>query len=78
MIKRCNQDGDLTDAVAEIRCNGVVIIERLFSVALMDVLLADVEGELDAQALGGGQFFGGRKRSVNGLFARGRASCAGC
>ena len=71
MIKRYHKHGDLTDAVAEIRRNGVIIVENLFPPEVMDGLLTGVEGDLNAQTPGGGAFFGNSKRSVNGLFARG-------
>ena len=71
VIRRFPRDDDMHKAVAEIRRNGVVIIDDLLAPEAMDELLAGVAGDLDRQAPGGGEFFGERKRSVNGLFARG-------
>lgn len=72
MIKRYQKHDDLIDAVAEIRRNGVVIVENLFPPQVMDEMLAVVDDDLGAQIPGGGEFFGSRKRSVNGLFGRGK------
>lgn len=71
-IKRFFRRGSGTDAVAEVLVNGVAIIERLFEPDMMDRLLARVTPELDALDAGGGGWFGNAKRSVPGLFARGR------
>lgn len=60
-------------AVADIRADGVVIIEDLFVPEVMDELLAAVSDELNAQDPGDGDFFGNSKRSVNALFAHGSA-----
>ena len=73
MIARFQKDDDLHTAVAEIRSNGVVIVENLFTPDAMDELLAIVSDELNSQDPGGGEFFGDSKRSVNGLFAHGSA-----
>ena len=73
MIKRYQKDADLKQAIADIRQDGVVIIEDLFAPSVMDQLMAAVNDELNAQNPGGGEFFGDCKRSVNGLFAKGAA-----
>ena len=71
MIKHFRRDDNLSEAVAEIRRNGVVIVDDVFTPAVMDTLLGLVSNDLNAQSPGGGEFFGNKKRSVNGLFARG-------
>ena len=70
-IRRFHRDGDMAEAVAEIRDNGVVIIENLIPAEVADALAARVAGDLEEQEPGGGDFFGNRKRSVMALFARG-------
>ena len=71
-IRRFQPSDDMQIAVAEIRQNGVAIIERLFEHSQMDALTERVNAGLEAQEPGGGEFFGNAKRSVNGLFARGQ------
>ena len=70
-IKRFSKNDDMTEVVSEVRTNGVAVIENLFAPDVMDSLAAKVKDGLEAQEPGGGSFFGGRKRSVTGLFARG-------
>ena len=66
-IRRFRRDDNMADAVAEIRENGLVIIENLLAPEIMDTLTAKVAGELEEQEPGGGEFFGHRKRSVTAL-----------
>ena len=70
-IRRFSRADASAQVAAEIMTSGVAIIENLWSEAQMDALLAKLDPVLDAQAPGGGEFFGSRKRSVNGLFGRG-------
>jgi len=72
MIKHFRSDDNLSEAVAEIRRNGVVIVDDVFTPAVMDTLLGLVSNDLNAQSPGGGKFFGNKKRSVNGLLRLGR------
>ena len=71
-IVRYAPSDDMAEAVVEIRRNGVVIVEDLFSPAEMDALAEQLDPALDAQTPGGGEFFGFQKRSVNAIFARGK------
>ena len=70
-IRRFRKTDNMADMVAEIRANGVAVIENLFAPKVMDQLMAKLAPELNAQDPGGGEFFGNRKRSVNALFAHG-------
>ena len=71
-IRRYRPTDDMSGAVAEIRRQGVIIVEDLFGRSEMAALAARLDPALDAQTPGGGDFFGNAKRSVNGIFARGR------
>ena len=71
-IKRFTRVDNMSGAVSEIRKNGVVIIENLFEPDTMNRLFNRLSPSLDSQKPGGGEFFGHRKRSVNGIFGRGR------
>ena len=71
-IKRFTRFDNMSGAVSEIRKNGVVIIENLFEPATMNRLFNRLSPYLDSQKPGGGEFFGHRKRSVNGIFGKGR------
>lgn len=71
-IKRFRPSAAAADIVAEIRANGVAVVEDVFAAEAMEALLGRVAPALDAQEPGGGEFFGRRKRSVGALFARGR------
>ncbi|MEL7155292.1 MAG: phytanoyl-CoA dioxygenase family protein [Actinomycetota bacterium] len=59
------------DVVAEIRRNGVAIVEDVFATDAIDALRQKVETELDKAEPGGGELFGDAKRSISALFARG-------
>ncbi len=72
-IQRFRTSDNMADVVAEIRTNGVAVLENLFKPEAMDQLMAKLTPELDKQEPAGGQFFGNRKRSVTALFARGAA-----
>ena len=54
MIKRYQKIDDLCEAIADIRTDGVIIVEGLFSSSAMDDLLSAVSDELNAQEPGGG------------------------
>ena len=71
-IKRLTRADDMSDAISEVRANGVVVIENLFDTAVMDLLFDQLNPFLEGQKPGGGDFFGHRKRSVNGIFGKGR------
>lgn len=70
-IRRFSPHQDMSLVVAEVRANGVAIIEDLFTPSIADSLAASVAPDLVTQAPGGGDFFGNRKRSVSAIFARG-------
>ena len=70
-IKRLTRADDMSDAISEVRANGVVVIENLFDTAVMDLLFDQLNPFLEGQKPGGGDFFGHRKRSVNGIFGKG-------
>jgi ectoine hydroxylase-related dioxygenase (phytanoyl-CoA dioxygenase family) len=71
-IKTFDRTAETAEIVAEIRSNGVAVIERLFSNDEMDTLVGIVRTELDKQEPGSGEFFVNQKaRSVSRLFARG-------
>jgi len=73
MIKRYQKDDAMRKAVGDIRTDGVVIVEGLFTASVADELFSAVSDEPDAQEPGGGEFLGDSKRFVNALFARGPA-----
>ena len=56
---------------AEIRRNGLAMVENLLDPEAMDLLVTRVTPALEEQEPGGGDFFGHRRRSVGALFARG-------
>ena len=70
-IRRFRPDDPAADIAAEIRDNGVAMVERLFAPEVADLLVAKVVPALAEQEPGGGDFFGHRRRSVGALFARG-------
>ncbi len=69
-IKRFTRRDNMNETVSEIRKNGVVVIENLFEHDVMDMLFNHLRTSLDSQKPGGGDFFGDRKRSVNGICGR--------
>ena len=71
-IRRFAQHHKMNDVVSEIRQNGVAIIENLFEPAVMDLLFGQLNPFLENQEPGGGDFFGRRRRSVNGIFGKGK------
>ena len=71
-IQHFTKRDKMHDAVAEIRRNGVVILENLFEPAVMELLTQRLSPFLENQKPGGGDFFGHRKRSVNGIFGKGK------
>ena len=70
-IRRFQPDDPAAGIAAEIRDNGVAMVERLFAPEVADLLVAKVMPALEEQEPGGGDFFGHRRRSVGALFARG-------
>lgn len=70
-IRRFQPDDPAAGIAAEIRKNGVAMVERLFAPEVADLLVAKVTPALNQQKPGGGDFFGHRRRSVGALFARG-------
>lgn len=71
-IKSFHRDAKTSEVVAEIRKNGVAVLENLFSTGEMDTLVGIVRAELDKREPGSGEFFVRQKaRSVSRLFARG-------
>ncbi|MDE0009471.1 MAG: hypothetical protein OXS50_14470, partial [Gammaproteobacteria bacterium] len=70
-IRRFQRDDPAAGIAAEIRANGVAVVERLFTPEVADLLVAKVTPALERQEPGGGDFFGHRRRSVGALFARG-------
>ena len=70
-IRRFTPDSPAAGIAAEIRDNGVAMVENLFAPEVADLLVAKVEPALEEQEPGGGDFFGHRRRSVGALFARG-------
>ena len=70
-IRRFRPDDRAASIAAEIRDNGVAVVERLFAPEVADLLVAKVTPALEQQEPGGGDFFGHRRRSVGALFARG-------
>ena len=70
-IRRFQRDDLAAGIAAEIRANGVAVVERLFTPEVADLLVAKVTPALERQEPGGGDFFGHRRRSVGALFARG-------
>ena len=70
-IRRFRPEDAASDIAAEIRKNGLAMVEHLFAPEVADALVAKVAPALDEQVPGGGDFFGHRRRSVGALFARG-------
>jgi ectoine hydroxylase-related dioxygenase (phytanoyl-CoA dioxygenase family) len=71
-IRKFSTSASTPEIVAEIRENGVAVVENLFSTDEMDTLVGIVRTELDKQEPGRGEFFANQKaRSVSRLFARG-------
>ena len=70
-IRRFQPVDRAASIAAQIRHNGVAVVERLFAPGVADLLVARVTQALEQQEPGGGDFFGHRRRSVGALFARG-------
>lgn len=70
-IKKFGPDVPSAEVIREIRGNGVAIVEDVFPTAAINVLRHKAEIELDKIEAGGGELFGGAKRSISALFARG-------
>ena len=58
-----------TDIADTLRRDGAAIVRNVVTPEVMDDLAAKLEPRLAAQEIGGGRFFGHRKRSVAGVFA---------
>ena len=71
-IRRFRPEDPAAGIAAEIRENGLAMVEHLFAPEVADLLVARVEPALDEQEPGGGAFFGRRRRSIGALFARGQ------
>lgn len=70
-ITSCNQAAPTSEIIDVLRRDGVVIIENLIPAPDMGDLVQALEPDLEAQEIGGGAFFGYRRRGVAALFARG-------
>ena len=71
-IKRSTRLDNTSEAVSEIRKNGVIVIENLFEPDVMNMFFNHLRPSLDSKKPGAGDFFEYRKRSNNGIFGRGR------
>ncbi len=69
-IARCTKDSAPREIAEILRRDGVVIIEHLVPADEMAEMVRTLEPELEAQEIGGGAFFGGRRRGVSALFGR--------
>ena len=58
-----------TDIADTLRRDGAAIVRNVVTPKVMDDLAAKLEPRLAAQEIGGGRFFGHRRRSVAGVFA---------
>ena len=67
-IQAVARDTNLTDIVNFLQRDGVIIIENLIEPDSMQIMLAEVEEKLKLQPLGGGEFYGYKKRSIGALF----------
>ncbi len=56
--------------VAELRNNGVAVIDRLIDDAVLDALGGEIQPHIDAEPVGGGAFFGGAMKRVKEVAAR--------
>ena len=71
-IKRFTRLDNTSKAISEIRKNGVIVIENLFEPDVMNMFFNHLRPSLDSKKPGAGDFFEYRKRSINGIFGRGR------
>jgi ectoine hydroxylase-related dioxygenase (phytanoyl-CoA dioxygenase family) len=63
---------DKSSEVAQaLRRDGAAIVQGALPAEVMDLLAAKLRPHLDAQEIGGGSFFGHRRRSVAGIYAMG-------
>ena len=70
-IERFGADDKSSQVADALRRDGAAIVQGVLPDAVMDLLAAKLRPHLDAQEIGGGRFFGHRRRSVSGVYARG-------
>ena len=70
-IERFGPVDKSSDVAQALRRDGAAIVEGALPAEVMDLLAAKLRPHLDAQEIGGGSFFGHRRRQVAGIYAMG-------
>ncbi len=67
-LQRLERDTKINEILKVLMQDGAVIIENLIDAETMQLMLEEVEPKLAEQQLGGGEFYGNKKRSIGALF----------
>lgn len=70
-LQKLERDTKVDEILKVLMQDGAVIIENLIDADTMQLMLEEVEPKLAEQPLGGGEFYGNKKRSIGALFGCG-------